>query len=301
MLRNKLYHFIIFLLLVNQGISQDFVFKVLANKGQNKIEKPDGSITALKTGQLLFSEDKLITTPSTYIGLMHSSKKTTEIRGAVTAKVSSLEKKINTGTDPTYKRYAKYIVSRITDEKDNSMRAKTQATGGVKRVIDDAVIHVFLPNPAKSIETEVTVRWSPPDEKEKYTYLITIKNMFDEVVYNQETNNTQLDLNFDEIENETGLYILSVKLMGNQEVTSADYGIKKIEMPNITKALSKLRESTSEDSAIDQMMLAGFYEEHGLVLDAITSYEKALQLASDVKDYQMVYEDFLSQNGLLDQ
>jgi hypothetical protein len=75
---NKLYSIglLISLLIGFTSLSaQDYAFKVLANKGDNKVQKESGEVLDLNSRDLVYATDLIITSESAYIGLMHSSGK----------------------------------------------------------------------------------------------------------------------------------------------------------------------------------------------------------------------------------
>ena len=75
------------ILMTSTVFAQSYTFRVIANKGDNQVKKAGAaSATALKTGSTLNSGDELIVSEGAYIGLMHSSGKTTEVRSAGTKK-----------------------------------------------------------------------------------------------------------------------------------------------------------------------------------------------------------------------
>ena len=51
------------------------------------------------------------------------------------------------------------------------------------------------------------------------------------------------------------------------------------------------------ETALNKYILAGFYEENNLLIDALSNYEAAIGLAPDVETFQEAYEDFLLRNG----
>jgi cytochrome c-type biogenesis protein CcmH/NrfG len=62
--------------------------------------------------------------------------------------------------------------------------------------------------------------------------------------------------------------------------------------------LVKIAGTTAEESAINRLMLAGFYEQNNLLIDAGTAYVQAIQLAPDVPQYKEDYIAFLTRNGM---
>ncbi len=285
---------------IHVAVSQGFTFKVLANKGQNKVKKANGELVTLKTGALLFDQEEILSSDDAYIGLMHKTGKTTEIRGAGSNKIADLASKINTKKTSAASRYAQFIAAKMSEGEGGSMRSRTNTTGAVSRGADGA-IEVLLPNSVDVFSSEALVRWNAPEDGEDAQYIVTIKNIFDDVIYNEETDKTSVKLNFDEIENESGLYIFNVKKKDNEEVASADYGIKKVsasDKPEVAENLRLLQSEIDDTSALNKLMLAGFYEENGLLLDALTQYEEAIRMSPEVEDFKALYEDFLLNNGI---
>lgn len=282
---------------------QAFTFKVLANKGQNQVKKADGELAVLKTGALLYADEELVTSSDAYIGLMHKSGKTTELRSQGTHKVSELASQINTEKTSAASRYAQFIAAKMNESDKNSLSSRTNTTGAVTRALDDASIEVLLPSSVDVFSEEAVVRWRVPKDTEEGTqFIVTIKNIFDEEIFTQETDKTHIDLNFEEMENESGLYILSVVQKDNAEIASGDYGIKKVnasDKPDIAANLDALTEEVAEDSPLSKVVLATFFEENALLLDALTMYEEAVQLSPEVESFRDLYEDFLVKNGIV--
>ena len=53
-----------------------------------------------------------------------------------------------------------------------------------------------------------------------------------------------------------------------------------------------------EETAISKLILASFYEENGLILDALINYEAALKIEPQVEAYKIAYGKFLKRNKL---
>ena len=54
----------------------------------------------------------------------------------------------------------------------------------------------------------------------------------------------------------------------------------------------------NEATALNKYILAGFYEENNLFIDAISAYEEAIRLAPEVVTYKEAYDDFLLRHGI---
>ena len=88
--------FILSILMVSAilGMSQGYTFKVLASKGVTQVDNGSGW-TVLKTGTKLNKDSKVKIANGSYVGLMHSSGKTMELKSAGTYSVENLSGKLN--------------------------------------------------------------------------------------------------------------------------------------------------------------------------------------------------------------
>ncbi|MFT6865287.1 MAG: hypothetical protein ACJA08_000104 [Cyclobacteriaceae bacterium] len=285
--------------------AQGYTFRVLANKGENMVKKPGAAeATPLKTGATLNADDMLISSEGSYIGLMHKTGKTTEVRGAGTKKVADIEKQINLAATSVSNRYAEFVMNKMNESENTNYRARLNATGAVSRATGSAAISVMSPKQADVLGDMAIVRWTGPVVlAEGETYTVKVKNIFDEVIYETETSKSSVELDFtsDEMKNDAGLYLVKVYKSNNEEIASEEIGIKKVkpsDRSDLQENLAMLKEEVSEDSPLNKLIFASFYEENGLLLDALTKYEEAIKMSPDVEDFQQLYESFLIKNGL---
>lgn len=285
--------------------AQDYAFRVLANKGTNQVKKAgSGEAESLKTGAKLNSGDEIIASDDAYIGLMHKSGKTTEIRGAGTKKVSELEKSMNTSSSSIASRYASFVMNKMNEEENTNYRSRLNATGAVSRATGSAAINIMAPSQADLLGDVAVLRWDAPEEwTEEDSYVVKIENIFNEEIYSEETKKTSLSLDFsdEELAYDMGLYLVKVYKKGDEEIASGEVGIKKVkegDKVEIQENLANLKSEVSEDSPLNKIIYASFYEENGLILDALTKYEEAIKMSPDIEDFQELYQNFLITNGL---
>lgn len=292
-----------FLILVgNIAFAQSYTFKVLANKGDNKV-KSGADWKSLKTGAALNAADELEMSDNAYLGLVHSSGKTLELKSAGNHKVKDLAAKVNSGGSSVASRYADFVLSKMSAENKAN---RLSATGAVTREIDQVgnePIAVYMPNSVDIFNEKAIVRWGVPEEDDK-TYVVTVKNMFDDVLLSLETkdDNFELDMSDDKISKEN-VILFDVTEKGNESKRRSDtYAMKKLgndDSDKVKEILGELMSEVTEETALNKYILAGFYEENNLIADALTSYEQAIKLAPDVASYQEAYEEFLYRNGLV--
>ena len=147
------------------------------------------------------------------------------------------------------------------------------------------------------------VTWDSPEGIEENAYVVVVKNIFDEEIYKVETDKNAVNLDFTsaQLKNDEGLYILTVKTKENLEVTSGDIGIKRLggsDASQYDDGLNALKAEVAEDGPLGKLIYASFYEENGLILDALTKMEEAIQMSPEVADFEELKKDILERNGI---
>jgi hypothetical protein len=287
---------IVLMLIAGFAFGQDFTFRVLVNKGENSLNS-NGQWTPLKTGTTIQSNDKVKVGANAYLGLYHSTGRTLELTDAGEFLASDLEKKVSTSETSVAGKYANFVLSKM--QGDDGSGHRLSVTGAVERATDDSSLKVMLPSSTDLYNPEAVIRWAEVEGNDDYT--VTLKNMFDEVIMEKKTtgNKIKLDFNDPKLAQEK-LVILSVKLTGDENVQSAEYGIKKLsekEKTKITESLDALKKEIGDDSALDKLIFAAFFEDNNLMIDASTNYEYAIDLSPGVQDFQNAYDQFIQRNG----
>ncbi len=275
---------------------QGYTFRVLANKGTNQI-KSGSEWVQLKTGATLKSNDEIKVGEAAYLGLMHSGGKTLEWREAGTFKVSDLANKVPAGKSVGAK-YADFLASKMTAE---AKKNRLSATGAVHRGAGDEEINVYAPNSVQVYNQVAILRWDAL-EGDGITYKVQLSNMFEDVLLSEETNNTfyELDLTDPKIK-DSSILLFSVSTSEDEDIKSQSIAIRKLETDDkqkVDSGLGELMTDIEEESALNKYILAGFYEENNLLIDALTNYEKAIELAPEVETFKEAYEEFLLRNQL---
>ncbi len=280
------------------GFSQDYTFKVLANKGANEYKSGD-SWQAIKTGASLKSGDELKISENAYLGLVHSNGKPLEVKQAGNYKVADLAAKVGAGTSVMNK-YTDFILSSNSAE---AKKNRLSATGAVHR--GEVKLNVFLPPPqnASIFGKTMVVEWEAP--KAGGPYVITLKNIFEEELVKFETPETilRVDLNDPKLTNESA-FLVEVGSKAEAGVKSEGKVVKKlasVDFERVKKAYAEISGELKDETAFDKFIQAGFYEQNGLLIDALTSYEDAIKLAPDVTDFKLGRDEFLYRNKLATQ
>ena len=285
-----------FVLAVSIVFGQDYAFKVLANKGTNEVKSGD-SWQAIKTGASLQSSDEVRLAENAYLGLIHKTGKPLEVKQAGPYKVADLAAQVQGGGASVLNKYTDFILSSNSAE---AKKNRLSATGAVHRGLED--IKVYLPENQYSgvFSKKAIINWSA--EKGGAPYIVTFKNMFDDELMKMETpeNSVEINLTDEKFANESAI-LIEVKSKADTKVKSEQHLIKKLsaaEQDRVTEALAEIKGVVDEDTALNKFIMAGFYEENNLYIDAITAYEEAIKMAPDVTTYKEAYDEFLLRNKL---
>ncbi len=284
----KVFAFTVFLLSAFLVRAQeDYAFRVLANKGANEVKSGD-TWQPLKTGTKI--------SDNASVGLVSRNGKPLEVKEAKIHKVVELLSKV--GTDiSVLNKYTDFILSSNSAE---AKKNRLSATGAVHRGLDD--IKVFLPDGKLSdvFNTTVIIRWH--SEKAVAPYVLSLRNRFNEDLLKIETteNFAMVDLADPKLSKED-MMLLEVKSKTDSKSKSEQFLIKRLSPDRIeaVKAdLNKIIVDLKEETAFNKYLLTGFYEDHKLLIDAITCYEQAMKLDAENPTYKEAYEEFLLRNKI---
>ena len=284
---------LIFFIFFGSVNAQEYTFKVLVNKGQNQI-KAGNDWLPVKVGASLQSGDELQVSPNGYVGLVHATGVPLEVKNAGRHKVADLAGQVKGGSSVLNK-YTDFILS-AADQKGSNLTA----TGAVHRGPNE--IRVFLPDPKQAIVfgDKVSVAWvKAPDTR---IYIVRLNSMFGDELDNFEVQDTTLviDLSGPKLANEDNI-LVEVSSKDNKERVSQSFMLKKLSLADkerIKNSLTNIAQLTSEQTALNNLFLASFFEDNRLLIDAATAYQEAIKLAPEVPYFQEAFNDFLARNGL---
>ena len=286
-----------FLMLTPLAFAQDYAFKVLANKGANEVKSGE-AWQPLKTGASLKKDDEVKLGDNSYIGLVHATGKPMELKTAGSYKVSDLAAKIGGGTSVLNK-YTDFILSSNSAE---AKKNRLSATGAVHRDVETSAIKLMLPENQHSgiYNTQAIINWD--GSKVAGPYVVVLRNMFDDELAKFETPETNIEVNLTDpkFANENAI-LIEVSSKADPKQTSKQHLIKKLtpaDQEKVKGSLGEIMGEVSEQTALNKFILAGFFEEQSLFIDAIAAYEEAVRLAPDVPSYKEAYEEFLLRHGL---
>lgn len=186
---------------------QQPVFKVLALKGDLKYSKGSAnSWESLTNKTKLFEKDKVKLSNDAYLGLVHSSGRTLELKKGGVYDVNALAKSVAKKEENITKRLTSYVVKELTDADDllksSDYKKSMDITGSVERGISvdsqesdhsssyfgKGFIKIASPKKSNIIESELAFFWRKADGVKSYKF--TVYDRFDREVFSKVTDDT---------------------------------------------------------------------------------------------------------------
>jgi hypothetical protein len=291
--------------------SQGFEFKVLASKGNIEVKTPRSEAKKIKTGDNINSDDIIKIPKSSYVGLMHKSGKTIEIKEEGEYKAKDLAEKLSSHKTSFSKRFAQYVADEIAGGesvmKGSNYRENMQSTGSVERGISDEFdpnkVKIKLNTPRKftAIQPVLTLYWNKIPGVTKYTFKLT--DRFDRPVFSKEVSDTLYVLDLAPLDVEKDVYyfwkITSIAGVGAESETACFLYPSYEKMASKRDSIELLKRELEDDSSpLNQLIMASYFEENQLILEAMDSYQNAIKLAPEVEEFRQVYDKFLKRYGL---
>jgi len=273
---------------------EDYVFRVLANKGSNEVKSGE-AWHPLKTGAQLKLGDELKISENASVGLVSKQGKPLEVKEAKVYKIADLMSKVGSEASVLNK-YTSFILSSNSAE---AKKNRLSATGAVHRGLDD--IAVQLPESGRSdfLNNTVFIRWH---SKKPGPFVVTLKDRFDEDLWKTETSESvvQIDLSDPKLAKENSITI-EVAVKADLKSKSDQHYIKRLDAKRaelVKSELSKVTGDLQEETAFNKYILAGFYEENKLLIDAISCYEQAMKMDAENPTYKEGYDEFLMRHKI---
>lgn len=287
--------------------AQDEIFKVLINKGSNKaIVASSSTPQDLIVGKKIYATDKIVIVTGGYLGLSHKSGKTIELKTAGTYEVSKLIEQVTTQNASVSSKYVTYVAGQMTanNEDLSANRYKHMAvTGSVERKTDK--IKPLSLNQSTVLDELIILKWNliKINNESAKIYVITFTNMFDEELLVKETSDTQLvvDLAKLSLKNEKNI-VWYVKVKEAPAIRSDKYNLQYVsdekKATELHDQITALKAELSEQTALNKLLLATFFAENKLTLNAMEYYEEAIALAPEVDEFKIIYGKYLVDSGL---
>ncbi len=276
--------------------SQTGVFKILIVKKAFLIKSSEN--IALSYGKQLKINDVISIKEGGYVGLFHISGSRLELKKAGVYNVNELVKQINTKQVGFAKKYAQFALDKMTSTA-NSESVNYDITGSVTRgepSKKEKTIKIIAPDEVRVLkEKETLLKWHPISEIN--TYEITLMNLDNNLVFNKEVKSNSMMIDFSKMELEGNeQFILQVNYKENSTKVSSQCVINMVsdkEALELKEELIIMNQNLNEGSALDNLIMASYFEEKQLFLNALYYYDKAMLIGKGVEGFNDAYTSFL--------
>lgn len=291
-LKKQLIFLFFFLSLTSFG--KELIYTTLAAKGTCVVQRGDNpdKYIPVKAGVKLYMNDVLIVTGTeTYMGLVGVDGNVIEIKHGGVYRISEMRDEDVTKHVSITKKYATLLMTRSSEE---SLYLSALASNTLRAAGEESSITINLPARSKIFSEPMDINWN--SETAINNYLVAVCDMYDVHVFNQTTNLKQLNLDFSSFtlnaESMYKLVVADADMISNMAEVSIEVPSRS-ELAKIETDLRIIKKEVPLKSAIGDMVIASYFEEHGLFLNALKYYQLALQKEPNVIEYQNVFSQFL--------
>ena len=288
------------LLLTFIGYSQNTLFKVITSQGTAEVIT-NGTTSAIYSGARLNSGSKLKLSPNAYLGLIHISGSTIEVKQAGEYDITELAKQFTTQQSSYSKKYGDYVVQQVTS--DSESKKNYSYTGAVTRGPHDIVL--WSPSEVSTVKLmqsiPIKLNWGKVDGVTEYK--VVIKPLDESsILYSEVTTETNILLDLSSVAPTTDTpYFMEIIAIGAKATPTRkpSYLTDEKSSEIVTAELEELKNQVNVESAFGNLMIASFYAKHGFTMYAISSYQEAVILEPTVTDYKNIRDIYFSENHII--
>lgn len=295
--------------LISYGVSaQDYTFKVTSVKGDAKV---DGA--AVKVGSKINS-GTITVAEGALLNIVHKGGKSLNVSKAGTYQIAALDKACSAKPGSLSEKYAAYVLKELTTGDDGGIGAKNQAkTGSVERSIEGplALMNPYAEKGKEKkttvIDGKVTLQWFPNntttaklDKDQAIQYTFVVKDLLGNLVSSTTTKEKAitLDLTDPKYSSKHLMYRVHALSDAGQKWKSEERLLEPLKKSEAMKINQDLESLAADNSALSKLIVAKYFEEKGLVANAMYAYEEAVKLSNSNDMYTNMYQAFLDRNYL---
>jgi hypothetical protein len=296
---------------------------VFGSKGNNTANG-----VPLKIGAKL-KDSETVTVDGAYLGLSNTNGKTIELTAKGTYKIKELVGQALKQTNSSLtSKYAAFVVNELTKDDGESPtqnRSKyMNKTGSVDRGLDEVILLPKTTLAVNSTDTDenynteyygntIALRWflKPTiNEKDRKGYRIFVTDMSETIYLTQNVDGNSTVINLTGDAAKQSLLLLKVvaidpkdggATLSNDKMMGKEKGIlaNKVNAEKAAQIAKDLKEiCVNADENINKLIAARYFEEQGLFIDAMVSYEELIKANPNEAKYKKIYQDFLTANKL---
>lgn len=282
-------------------------FNVVTLKGDNQVKRANlENWDKLNAGDKLFADDQIKLANGAYLALLHSSGAPIEVSKSGNYTVKKLASQASSHKSDVTKKFTKYLVDELKSSDDvlssGDYRKKMKNLGAVERSIESSntnTIKALMPLNSYSIDNSLTFNWN--DGQSSNNYNLVIKNSDSKVVYEKNTNVTNLNVDLSSLNlNKDECYFWYVTSGNNKSEEYCLFNINSEEIKSINSDLKTIEDEIgSENSALVSLVKANYLADKNINYKADQEFANAISISNN-DNYKVVYAKFLLKMGMND-
>ncbi|PIP77474.1 MAG: hypothetical protein COW85_08765 [Ignavibacteria bacterium CG22_combo_CG10-13_8_21_14_all_37_15] len=290
---------IFFLLFLTQVVwCQEQVFTVLTSKGDVQVKRLNNSWQPLSIGVILYKGETIKLNKNNYLGLLHSTGKTKELKNEGTYNVADIAGSFDSQKATVSSKFAGYLLQEFMNKDDT--KKEMENLGAVVR---QGVERIELDFPGNTLIIDSTIQFSWFPNQSGESYIFQIMNNAKNTVFMQEVKEPFIAVNANALQLEKGKpYQWKVFSTTNDDMLSDTAVLELLpsrERQTFQAEFSQLlKELNYDETALNYLIIAKYYEQNKLNANALKYYEKSIAAAPEVDDYFFAYINFLQSNGM---
>jgi hypothetical protein len=298
---NVFFSLVLIISITSYSYAQDYTFKVIASSGSSATQ----SGAALKVGSKLQNADKVVVKDKSFVGLSYAKGGTVQISKPGTYTITDLEKGLASSKKSVSQKFANYVIGEVTKAGDVDIHKNPykyqNVTGSVERETFKSAIVLEAPDKSKFFKDTYTLQWHHLAGNK--TYVLSILNDFDEVVKTVEVADTLYTINVNE-ETNKDIELIKISIKGKEQPIGkkAEFVLARPttkEMAEFKKGWRHEKHSHhGEVTANSKLDDALYLEEHGMLLDAMATYQEAIKLEPEDESFVIAYHQFLMRHAI---
>ena len=276
------------------SFAQEALFSTLVANGYVVVQRggnPD-TYENLDFGVKLFGGDKIVTTGGeVYIGLISNSGQLVELTEGLVFDVNSIANGLNE------KGKVGDAQSEFLGLLEPQFSESSNASSARVRAVTKEEIHWEVPTDFKVIENSLMLRWK---DQETAEYKVVVLDMFDEVIYAEKINSNEVELDLVSLNLQNDdVYQVQVFDADNNAINSSKVTLRIPSKEVMEMHKGKISEMNG-DAALNNALLAAYFDKNEFYLQAMEHYKKAMQLQPNVGIYKKLYQDYKELHQIAD-
>lgn len=290
--------FVIFLaglLTISKSVAEESIFKVNFVNGNVQLQgKTDKNPKPIIVGNDIYPSSTIITSENSYLCLTNQNGYIVEITKVGKFKIDDLVKKAKKVNYNVAKKYFEFLLESIKETSDK----KVGYTLGTERsLFDSKRIATFLPKNCNVMGNPIKFSWFTEKNAVEYTFIL--KNNFSEEITSIKTKDNVLtiDLNTLKIQ-KPGFYHWCVTTNVGGKIKMSDepyiFIIDENSKRTIYADIESIKTSVEdENSIIEELLIAQYFERKNLMQEAYNHYIKLLKSAKTLPAINNAYMNYL--------